>query len=241
MRNGEKMGEPTLWNFVSHTSFIVTLVIFLLFLASITSWTIIFQRIVLLHHTRQEIKKFEQLFYSNTSLATLYYQLAEKKDELSSTASIFFSGFNEFSYLRKQSYYNPELILEGTQRAMRIVQRREIDFLERNLNFLATVGSTSPYIGLFGTVWGIMTSFQALGAAQQVTISIVAPGISEALITTAIGLFAAIPAVISYNRFTNELEQITQTYNTFQEEFLTLLNRQYCGIREENAQTTTIS
>ena len=234
------MGEPTLWSFISHTSFIVKLVISLLFLASIASWTITFQRLFLLRQTRKEIKKFEQLFYSSTNLATLYYQLAEKKNELSSTASIFFSGFNEFYHLQQQSHQNPEVILGGTQRAMRIVQRREIDFLERNLNFLATVGSTSPYVGLFGTVWGIMTSFRALGATtQQVAISMVAPGISEALITTAIGLFAAIPAVISYNRFTNELEQISQIYNIFQEEFLTLLNRKfYSSVREENAQAT---
>ncbi len=121
---------------------------------------------------------------------------------------------------------------------MRIAQRREVDFLERNLNFLATVGSTSPYVGLFGTVWGIMSSFQALGAVQQVTISIVAPGISEALITTAIGLFAAIPAVIAYNRFTSGLEEITQGYDNFQEEFLTLLHRKSYSVRKENAKTT---
>lgn len=235
------MGEPNLWSSISHTSFVVKLVISLLFLASITSWTIIFQRIFLLHQTRKEIKKFEQLFFSSTNLTTLYYQLAEKKNELSSTASIFFSGFNEFSHLRQESHLNTKSILEGTQRAMRIVERREVDFLERNLNFLATVGSTSPYVGLFGTVWGIMTSFQALGAAQQVAISMVAPGISEALITTAIGLFTAIPAVIAYNRFTNELEQITQTYNTFQEEFLTILYRKfYSAVRKKDAQATII-
>ena len=232
------MGEPTLWSFISHASFFVKLIISLLFLASIASWTIIFQRVFLLRQTRKEIKKFEQLFWSSTNLTTLYHQLAEKKNKLSSTASIFFAGFNEFSHLQQESHSNPEAILEGTQRAMLIAQRREVNFLERNLNFLATVSSTSPYVGLFGTVWGIMTSFRALGGIQQVTISMLAPGISEALIATAVGLFAAIPAVIAYNRFTNELEYITQTYDTFQEEFLTLLHRKSYSVREENAQTT---
>ncbi|MBT8506610.1 protein TolQ [Coxiella-like endosymbiont of Rhipicephalus sanguineus] len=232
------MGEPTLWSFISNDSFVVKLVISLLFLASIASWAIIFQRLLLLLQTRKEIKKFEHLFWSGSNLTTLYHQLAEKKNKLSSTASIFFAGLNEFSRLRQESHPNPEAVLEGTQRAMRIAQRREVDFLERNLNFLATVGSTSPYVGLFGTVWGIMTSFRALGAVQQITISMVAPGISEALIATAAGLFAAIPAVIAYNRFTNELEQITQAYDNFQEEFLILLHRKSYNARGKNAQAS---
>lgn len=235
------MGELTLWSFISNSSFVVKFVISLLLLASITSWSIIFQRLFLLRQTRKEIKKFEHLFRSGSNLTTLYHQLAKKKNKLSSTASIFFAGFNAFFRLKQESNPTKEAILEVTQRAMRIAQRREVDFLERNLNFLATVGSTSPYVGLFGTVWGIITSFQALGAVQQVTISIVAPGISEALITTAIGLFAAIPAVIAYNRFTSGLEEITQGYDNFQEEFLTLLHRKSYSVRKENAKATTIS
>lgn len=150
-------------------------------------------------------------------------------------ANIFLAGFNEFSHLRQESHLKSETILESTQRAMHIAQRQEVSFLERNLNFLATVGSISPYVGLFGTVWGIITSLRVLGTVQQVTISVVAPGVSEALIATAIGLFTAIPAVIAYNYFISELEQITQVYDTFQAEFLTLLNRKSYSLRQENA------
>ena len=128
--------------------------------------------------------------------------------------------------LKQQPGTTPQALMEATQRAMRVAQARETENLERNLAFLATVGSTSPYVGLFGTVWGIMTSFRALGTVQQATIAMVAPGISEALIATAIGLFAAIPAVIAYNRFANDLERITQNYETFQEEFSTILHRE---------------
>ncbi|MFV9989054.1 MAG: protein TolQ [Coxiella endosymbiont of Dermacentor nuttalli] len=229
------MNELTLWSFISHTSFIVKLVIAILFLASIISWAIIFQRLILLHHTYREIKKFEQLFWSGTDLTILFHQLAEKKRKLSNMANIFLAGFNEFSHLRQESHLKSETILESTQRAMHIAQRQEVSFLERNLNFLATVGSISPYVGLFGTVWGIITSLRVLGTVQQVTISVVAPGVSEALIATAIGLFTAIPAVIAYNYFISELEQITQVYDTFQAEFLTLLNRKSYSLRQENA------
>lgn len=136
------------------------------------------------------------------------------------------AGFREFIRLRKQGGVAPSVILEGIQRAMRIARSREMDKLEQHLSFLATVGSTSPYVGLFGTVWGIMTSFHALGSAQQATIAMVAPGISEALIATAMGLFAAIPAVIAYNRFANEVERLLNQYDTFQEEFSNILYRQ---------------
>ncbi|MBW5803064.1 protein TolQ [Coxiella endosymbiont of Ornithodoros amblus] len=218
--------EPTtLWSFVAHASLIVKMVIFLLFLASITSWTIIIQRVFFVKRTRCEMKKFEHLFWSGLDLTMLYNRLSEKKDKLIGMSSIFYAGFTEFTRLRQGLGSNPKAILEGTYRAMRITQSREADLLERNLSFLATIGSTSPYVGLFGTVWGIMTSFRSLGAVQQVTIAMVAPGISEALIATAVGLFAAIPAVIAYNQFSNELNAITQNYDTFQEEILNILHR----------------
>lgn len=225
------MGEATLWSFISSASFVVKLAIFLLFLASIASWAIILQRIILFRKIQKEIKKLEHVFWSRSSLASLYQQLSENK-RISSTASIFLAGFNEFSHLRH--YSSPETILERTKSAMRIAQRRQLEPLELNLNFLATVGSTSPYVGLFGTVWGIMSSFRALGVVQQVTISMVAPGISESLIATAVGLFTAIPAVIAYNRFTHNLERVTQAYDNFQQEFLALLHRKLI-VREENA------
>ena len=140
--------------------------------------------------------------------------------------SIFESGFREFLRLRKKAGISPDSVLQGSQRAMRVALSREIDNLEMHLSFLATVGSTSPYIGLFGTVWGIMNSFMALGGQQHVTIATVAPGIAEALIATAMGLFAAIPAVITYNRFSNDVERLINSYDTFLEEFSSILHRQ---------------
>ena len=219
------MAEPSLWSFIINADVVVKIVMMILLLASIASWTIIFQRSTLISKTRRNLKTFEQRFWSGIDLTNLFDQLSDRKEKLTGLANIFHSGFNEYTRLHQQSGAHPEATLEGAQRAMRIAQAREIDTLERHLSFLATVGSTSPYVGLFGTVWGIMTSFRALGAVQQATISMVAPGISEALIATAIGLFAAIPAVIAYNRFSNDLERILQNYDTFQEEFSSILHR----------------
>lgn len=218
--------EPTLWTFIIHASFVVKIVMLVLLFASIASWAIIIQRIFLLKQTRREIKKFRAHFWSGIDLSNLFNQLSANKNHLTGLSSIFHAGFAEFTRLREQFNLSPQAMMEGTQRAMRIAQTRETENLEQHLSFLATVGSTSPYIGLFGTVWGIMTSFRALGTVQQATIAMVAPGISEALIATAMGLFAAIPAVIAYNRFSSELEHITQSYDTFQEEFSNLLHRQ---------------
>jgi biopolymer transport protein TolQ len=216
---------PSLWSFVLDADFIVKLVMLILLCASIASWAIIIQRTALLKRTRRDAKDFEHLFWSGIDLTHLFNQMAEKKERLSGMATIFYAGFNEYTRLRQQTNTNPEALMEGTQRAMRIAQSRETESLEQNLAFLATVGSTSPYVGLFGTVWGIMTSFRALGAVQQASIAMVAPGISEALIATAIGLFAAIPAVIAYNRLSNQLENIGQDYEIFSEEFSNILHR----------------
>ena len=221
--------EPSLWSFIINADIVVKIVMMILLFASIASWTIIIQRSKLLKQTQYHLKQFEKRFWSGIDLSSLFEQLTNHKESLSGLATIFHAGFNEFTRLHQQPNIHPEATLEGAQRAMRIAQAREIETLERNLAFLATVGSTSPYVGLFGTVWGIMTSFRALGAVQQASIAMVAPGISEALIATAIGLFAAIPAVIAYNRFSNELERIVQNYDTFQEEFSNVLHRQvYC-------------
>ena len=217
--------EPSLWSFVLNAGLVVKIVMIILFTASIASWAIIFQRTRLMKQTRREARRFEQLFWSGIDLTHLHDQLVEKKDQLSGMANIFYSGFTEYGRLRQQPGITPDAVMEGTQRAMRVAQTRETEELEKNLAFLATVGSTSPYIGLFGTVWGIMTSFRALGTVQQATIAMVAPGISEALIATAIGLFAAIPAVIAYNRFSNELSRLSQNYEIFQEELSTILHR----------------
>jgi biopolymer transport protein TolQ len=217
--------EPSLWSFVVNASPIVKVVLFVLFGASLVSWTMIFQRSLILSSARRAIKAFEERFWSGAELSQLYYELGREK-ELRGVEHIFYSGFGEFHRLSKQSIVNPEAIMEGAERAMRIALTQEIDMLEQNLAFLATVGSTSPYVGLFGTVWGIMTSFRSLGSVQQATISMVAPGISEALIATAMGLFAAIPAVIAYNRYVNQVERLTHQYYTFKDEFSSILHRQ---------------
>ena len=218
--------DQSLWVYFTEASFVVKIVMFLLVAASVMSWTFIFQRGVFLKRTRVIVDAFEEQFWSGIDLNKLYTDITSSQEEPEALESIFQAGFHEFSRLRKQPGLAPAVILEATQRAMRIAHSREMDKLEQHLSFLATVGSTSPYIGLFGTVWGIMTSFHALGSAQQATIAMVAPGISEALIATAMGLFAAIPAVIAYNRFANEVERLLNRYDTFQEEFSSVLYRQ---------------
>lgn len=214
-----------LWGFIANAGPVVRVVMMMLALASLASWTFIFQRTLFLRQAKRDYKNFENQFWSGADLNKLYAELNRHKDDLNGLSHIFIAGFKEFSRLSQQHVDN-KTILEGSQRAMRIAQAREQDKLEQHLGFLATVGSTSPYVGLFGTVWGIMTSFQALGAVQQATISMVAPGISEALIATAMGLFAAIPAVIAYNRFSTEMDRLSNHYQTFQEEFSNILQRQ---------------
>lgn len=218
--------EPSLWSFIANAGPAVKMVMLLLLSASVWSWTIIFQRFFFLKDAKLSVKKFEQQFWSGEDLGKLYATISLRKDDLHGLEHIFHAGFNEYFRLKKQSITNNDAILEGSQRAMRIALAREIALLEEHLSLLATVGSTSPYVGLFGTVWGIMTSFQALGAVQQATMAMVAPGISEALIATAMGLFAAIPAVIAYNRYASEVEQLSNLYDTFREEFSSILHHQ---------------
>jgi biopolymer transport protein TolQ len=216
----------SLWSLFANASLLVQLVMLLLLLASLYSWTLIIQKYRLLKSARADAQTFENRFWSGIDLLELYRQVSKRRDELGGLASLFEAGFGEYARLRKQEGLTGKDIVEGAQRSMRVVLSREIDRLEASLAFLATVGSTSPYVGLFGTVWGIMNSFRALGGAQHATLSMVAPGIAEALIATAMGLFAAIPAVIAYNRFANEVERLETRYETFNEEFSTLLQRQ---------------
>lgn len=197
---------------------VVKLVLFLLLLASVLSWTFIFQRWQVYRETQQQLAIFEAHFWSNIDAQQYYQQLSTEIADQTGINSIFLSGFSEYKRLLS-CQANNESMLEAMQRAMRAAQNRESERLEMHLPFLATVGSTSPYIGLFGTVWGIMTAFSALNTVQQATIQMVAPGISEALVATAIGLFAAIPAVIAYNRFSHQVEQFSMRYESFQEEF----------------------
>lgn len=208
-------------------SVLVQLVMLILLVASLFSWNVIFQKGKVLKRAQKAADDFEEKFWSGGDLASLYTQVSSGNSEhVGGLAAIFESGFREYARLHKQENIDPAFVLEGAQRAMRIALARESDKLEVHLPFLATVGSTSPYVGLFGTVWGIMNSFRALGNVKQATISMVAPGIAEALVATAMGLFAAIPAVIGYNRFSTEVERVLGRYEVFLEEFSNILQRQ---------------
>ncbi|TDJ19228.1 MAG: protein TolQ [Gammaproteobacteria bacterium] len=210
---------------ILNASLLVQLVILSLVITSFVSWTMIFNKRVMLNRAKKEAEKFEGQFWSLEDLSPLYNRISNSRNPLTGMEKIFEAGFKEFARLRSQENILPDAIIEGAQRAMRIAMNKEIDVLETNLSFLATVGSTSPYVGLFGTVWGIMNSFRALGNVQQASIALVAPGIAEALIATAMGLFAAIPAVIAYNRYTNDVERLISRYDIFMDEFSSILHR----------------
>lgn len=221
------VSDPSIWSFIANAGLVVKLVMLLLMTASIISWTFIFQRSRFLRNARRALVRFEDLFWSGADLSKLYDGLAKRNAELQGLENIFHAGFREYTRLHQRPGIHAETLMEGVERAMRVAKAKEMEKLEKHLSFLATVGSTSPYVGLFGTVWGIMTSFRGLiGSTQSATIAMVAPGISEALIATAMGLFAAIPAVIAYNRFSNDVENLANAYDTFQEEFSSILYRQ---------------
>lgn len=210
---------------VMNASFLVQMVMLALLLASVASWTLIFRKRRLLNEALQDAAAFEQQFWSGIDLSSLYKQLSKDARGTRGMGSIFCAGFGEFARQRKLGGADPDRISEGARRAMHVAQLREMDRLEEGLAFLASVGSTSPYVGLFGTVWGIMNSFRALGNVKQATLAMVAPGIAEALIATAMGLFAAIPAVLAYNRFADKVERLETRYDTFLEEFVAILQR----------------
>lgn len=217
-------GQLSVIRLVVEASFVVQLVIALLIGASIASWSIIFRKRRLLRQARREADEFENGFWSGGDLSALYRRI-ESRGGATGMESIFEMGFREFARLRQQGSVGADQLLEGARRAMRVAQLKEIDRLEHSLATLATVGSTSPYVGLFGTVWGIMNSFTALGNVQQATLAMVAPGIAEALIATAVGLFAAIPAVVAYNRYADKVSRLELRYDAFIEEFSTILQR----------------
>lgn len=204
---------------------LVKFVMLILLAGSVVSWALIFQRWQIFKQSQKMADEFENTFWSGMDLNKLYQSLSSARKEVNGSENIFLAGFKEFVRLRKQSV-TPEAIMEGAQRSMRVAMGREIERLEMHLPFLATISSVSPYVGLFGTVWGIMNSFRALGAVQQATLSMVAPGISEALVATAMGLFAAIPAVIAYNRYSHRLQSLSNQYANFLEEFTSILHRQ---------------
>ena len=203
----------------------VQLIMLLLLIVSVMSWALIFQRSSVLNTASKKSKQFEDKFWSGIDLSKLSTELSQSQQKKQGLESLFLAGYKEFIRLRQQSGVSPEAVMDGTHRAMRVAHSREVEKLEQNLSFLATVGSVTPYIGLFGTVWGIMTSFIALGSVKQATLAMVAPGIAEALFATALGLFVAIPAVIAYNRFTNRLQRIEIRYENFLEEFSGILHR----------------
>lgn len=228
--------QLSLIDLVMQASIIVQLVMATLVLASMLSWYMIVQRIIYFRTAANEMYVFEERFWSGIDLAQLYREGSERAADGGPTLgmeSIFRAGFKEFSRLAQQSEMDSEAILEGSRRAMRVATMREEERLERHLAFLASVGSTSPYIGLFGTVWGIMNSFRGLANATQATLATVAPGISEALIATAMGLFAAIPAVLAYNRFASKVDVYANRYDTFVDEFSGILSRQAYALRSK--------
>lgn len=207
-------------------SVIVQIVIAILILFSIMSWAIIIQRSGILRQALKSSANFEDRFWSGEDLNKLYEGMDNRREGLSGSEQIFYVGFKEFLRLQQTASSTPESIIQGTSRAMNLTLNREIEEVENRIPFLATVASISPYIGLFGTVWGIMHAFMALSSVKQATLQMVAPGIAEALIATAIGLFAAIPAVMAYNRLSLRVSKLEQNYANFIDEFTTILHRQ---------------
>lgn len=212
---------------MTQASLTVQLVMLLLLLASLFSWSIIFSKFFSLRKERRLAAKFSKEFWAGGSMVTLFNKWGADKKNASGMSDIFMAGYREYQRLSERGYVDNKDMLEAVQRSMRVELAREIDHLESQIPFLATVGSTSPYVGLFGTVWGIMNSFIALGlSTQQATVSSVAPGIAEALIATAMGLFAAIPAVIAYNRYSHQVERLVGQHEVFMDEFVSIVNRQ---------------
>lgn len=217
--------DMSILSLVMGASFIVQFVLLILLAASFASWNIIFTKRRLIRRTKSASDDFEASFWSGGDLNTLYRSASRQKGGSSGMASIFESGFREFNRASQQGDVEPDKVVDECRRAMRVSQMREVDRLEQSLATLATIGSTSPYVGLFGTVWGIMNSFRALGNVQSATLAMVAPGIAEALIATAMGLFAAIPAVIAYNRYADKVVRLEIRYDGFMEEFSSILQR----------------
>ena len=218
--------DMSVLSLITGASVLVQLVMFGLLLCSLFSWYYIFVKIFTFRRATAQSEKFEKDFWSGGDLNALYQRAAKSRDSAGTMERLFESGFQEFTKLRKQPGQNIGAVMDGTRRAMRATYQREMEGLESHLSFLASVGSVSPYVGLFGTVWGIMNSFRGLAQVAQATLGTVAPGIAEALIATAMGLFAAIPAVVAYNRFAGDLNRLATKFDSFMEEFSNILQRQ---------------
>jgi biopolymer transport protein TolQ len=218
--------DLTLFTLISQASVLVQLVMLLLLCVSLMSWWYIFHKMFMIRRANKKTDRFEREFWGGAGLNELYQNAADGRHNAGGLERIFEAGFREFVKLRRQPGVEAGILMEGTRRAMRATYHREMDRLEANLSFLATVGSVSPYVGLFGTVWGIMNSFRSLSNVVQATLAQVAPGIAEALIATAMGLFAAIPAVVAYNRYTHDIDRLAIRFESFIEEFSNILQRQ---------------
>jgi biopolymer transport protein TolQ len=216
-----------IWTLIVNASFVVKVVMVLLIAVSFMSWMFIFQKWFSIRRANSQTDKFEREFWSGNDLNALYQGAVNQRHTIGSLERIFEAGFREFAKLRGgQRAGEASDIVDGARRAMRATFQREMDFLERHLAFLASTGSVSPYVGLFGTVWGIMHAFRSLANVQQATLAQVAPGIAEALVATAIGLFAAIPAVVAYNRYSHDIDRLANRFESFMEEFSNILHRQ---------------
>jgi biopolymer transport protein TolQ len=217
--------DLSILHLILNASFVVQAVMLLLVIVSIASWAAIFRKLAALKKVNNLNEDFEKEFWSGSSLNELYSSAAQNAKLSGPMERIFASGMREFQKLRERRITDAGTLMDGARRAMRASFQREMDAVESNLSFLASVGSVSPYVGLFGTVWGIMHAFTGLASLQQVTLATVAPGIAEALVATAIGLFAAIPAVVAYNRFARDIDRVAIRLETFIEEFSNILQR----------------
>ena len=215
-----------LWTLIASASLVVKFVMALLLGVSFMSWLFIFRKMFTIRRARSETDTFEREFWGGNDLNLLYQGAVNNRHSIGSLERIFEAGFREFSKLRGQRGTDASTMVDGARRAMRATYQREMDVLESHLSFLASAGSVSPYVGLFGTVWGIMHAFRGLANVQQATLAQVAPGIAEALIATAIGLFAAIPAVVAYNRYSHDIDRLAIRFESFMEEFSNILQRQ---------------
>jgi len=226
------MENQSLMQLILSASVVVQAVMVILLLMSILAWTVTFAKHYQLRRAAKEAQAFDQTFWHSSELTALYHEVTQMPGDAKGNQAIFEAGFSEFVRLKKQGVNEATDLIAGTQRAMKVAFTKQVGHLENHIALLATVGSSAPYIGLFGTVWGVMHAFTSLGDVKNATLAAVAPGISEALIATAIGLFAAIPAVIAYNRMAVRLEKVTTQYENFAEGFLTIIQRQAHSVED---------
>lgn len=219
------MGNGDVLHYFWQAGFVVKMVLLLLAAASIVSWSYIFQRRVVYKKVQKLMRQFDGKIWKTKDLTGFFKEVKKKSRSHVGIEAIFLGGFSEFLRVRKLAFRDRHFIMENAERAMKVAHAKEVMKLEKNLSVLASIGSVSPYVGLFGTVWGIMTAFSSLSEAQQVTIAMVAPGIAEALVATAVGLFAAIPAVLAYNFFSNRVNQLAEEFEQFEDRFSLLLHQ----------------